>query len=374
MSTPFEMIGTVEDLHRAVERMSGESAVALDTEFVWEKTYYAQLGLVQAALADGPCFLFDAVALPDLAPLGEILAAPRIVKILHDAPQDLMILRRATGAVAQNIFDTRLAAGFAGLASTLSLGRLLEEVMGIHLAKAHTRADWRARPLAPEVLDYAADDVLHLPELAARLRERSRAFGTEAWLDEERSSLDLPDVTEEQSPLEAWRRIRVMPPPSPRVLSVLGELAAWREDQARRADLPRRWLMEDRVLVDMALQMPRSHEDLARVSGLSPRTLQHRGDDLLAAVARGLECPEEDLPVPEPPARRDAPFRQAVDSALKAIQTHAAGMGLDPALVCSRRDLAACLQAGPVPAASDSLRRGWRAAFIQQASVPLSPP
>ena len=114
MSTPFEMIGTVEDLHRAVERMSGESAVALDTEFVWEKTYYAQLGLVQAALADGTCFLFDAVALPDLAPLGEILAAPRIVKILHDAPQDLMILRRATGAVAQNIFDTRLAAGFAG--------------------------------------------------------------------------------------------------------------------------------------------------------------------------------------------------------------------------------------------------------------------
>lgn len=374
MSTPFEMISTVEELHRAVARMRKASALALDTEFVWEKTYYAQLGLVQAGLDDGTCFLIDAVALPDLSPLGEILADTKIVKILHDAPQDLMILRRATGTVAQTIFDTRLAAGFAGLPSTLSLGRLLEEVMGIHLAKAHTRADWRARPLAPEVLDYAADDVLHLPELAARLRKRARASGTEAWLDEELASLDAPDVTEDKSPLETWRRIRLIPPPPPRVLAVLRELAAWREEQARRADLPRRWLMEDRVLADTALQMPRSKEDLARVSGLSPKTLQHRGDDLLAAVARGLECPDEDLPVPEPPARRDAPFRQAVDSALKAIQTHAAGMGLDPALVCSRRDLAACLQAGPVPAASDSLRRGWRAAFIQQAAISLSPP
>lgn len=374
MSTPFEMIGTVEELHRAVERMRGESAVALDTEFVWEKTYYAQLGLVQAALADGTCFLFDAVALPDLAPLSEILGDRRIVKLLHDAPQDLMILRRATGAVAQTIFDTRLAAGFAGLASTLSLGRLLEEVMGIHLAKAHTRADWIARPLAPEVLDYAADDVVHLPELAARLRERARASGIEAWLDEELASLDAPDVTEDKSPLEAWRRIRVMPPPPPRVLAVLRELAAWREEQARRADLPRRWLMEDRVLADTALQMPRSKEDLARVPGLSAKALQHRGDDLLAAVARGLECPEEDLPEPEPAARRDAPFRQALDSALKAIQTHAAGMGLDPALVCSRRDLAACLQAEEAETSLHPLRRGWRAEFLRRASIPLSPP
>jgi ribonuclease D len=373
MSTPFEMIGTVEELHRAVARMRKESAVALDTEFVWEKTYYAQLGLVQAALADGTCFLIDAVALPDLAPLGEILADAKIVKILHDAPQDLMILRRATGAMAKNILDTRLAAGFAGLPSTISLGNLLAEVLGIQLAKAHTRADWTARPLAPAVLEYAADDVVHLSELAARLRERARQAGMEPWMDEERMRLDAPEVTEEPRPGEAWRRIRVMPPPPPQALAVLREVAAWREEQARRADLPRRWLMEDRALVEMALRMPRSLAELEEVSGLSPKTVQRRGAELLAAVERGLARPEADWPVAEPVARREAAFQQAVDAVLRSIQSHAAERGLDPALVCSRKDLAGLLQAGEGAAPAHPLRHGWRAEFLRAASIRLSP-
>jgi ribonuclease D len=371
MNTPFEMVATPDDLRRAVARMRGEPAVALDTEFVWEKTYYAQLGLVQAGLGDGTCFLIDAVALPDLSPMGEVLADANIVKILHDAPQDLMILRRATGAVARNVFDTRLAAGFAGLPSTLSLGNLLAEVLDVQLAKAHTRADWTARPLAPEVLEYAADDVVHLPEVAARLRERARTVGVEAWMDEELAKLDKPEVTEEPRPEEAWRRIRVMPPPPPRGLAVLRELAAWREDKARRADLPRRWLMEDRDLASIAAQTPRTPEELARMPKLNPQVVKRRGDELLAAVERGLALPEADCPVAYAEIRRDAAFRQAVDGVLAAIQARAAQIGIDPALVSSRKDLAALLQAGEPGAADHPLRRGWRADFLREGAIPL---
>ncbi len=371
MNTPFEMVATPDDLRRAVARMRGEPAVALDTEFVWEKTYYAQLGLVQAGLGDGTCFLIDAVALPDLSPLAEVLADAKIVKILHDAPQDLMILRRATGAVARNVFDTRLAAGFAGLASTLSLGNLLSEVLGVQLAKAHTRADWTARPLAPEVLEYAADDVVHLPEVAARLRERARTAGVEAWMDEELAKLDKPEVTEEPRPGEAWRRIRVMPPLAPRGLAVLRELAAWREDKARRADLPRRWLMEDRDLAAIAAQTPCTVEELERTPKLNPQVVKRRGDELLAAVARGLSVPEGDCPVAAPVARRDAAFQQSVDGVLVTIQARAAQIGIDPALVSSRKDLAALLQAGESGAADHPLRRGWRADFLRAGAIQL---
>ena len=185
MTTAFEMISAPAALRTLVDRLQEEAVLAFDTEFTWERTYYARLGLVQIAAADGRCVLVDPLAAGDLAPLGELLANARIVKILHDAPQDLMILRRATGVAARNVFDTRLAAGFAGLASTLSLANLLAETVDVHLAKAHTRADWLARPLAPEELDYAADDVRYLPEVAARLRARARTAGVEAWLDEE---------------------------------------------------------------------------------------------------------------------------------------------------------------------------------------------
>ena len=372
MTTPFEWIETPEDLRGAVEQMRKVDAVALDTEFVWEKTYYAQLGLVQAGLADGTCFLIDAVALGDLSPLGTILTDTGIVKILHDAPQDLMILRRATGVLTRTIFDTRLAAGFAGFASTLSLENLLADLLDIHLAKAHTRADWVARPLAAAVLDYAADDVLYLPEVAVRLRERARAAGVEAWLNEELAGLDAPEITAEPSPADAWQRIRTRQPLPPRALAVLREVAAWREERASQADLPRRWLMEDRVLIAMALQMPQSLDELSGIAELSAKMVQHRGAQLLAAVARGLAVPESQCLVAEPAPRRDGAFQKTVDDVLKAIQTNATAKGIDPALVSSRKDLAALIQAGANAQPNDhKLLRGWRAKFLHSAGISL---
>lgn len=294
MSTAYSMIDTSAALRTLVDRLQEEAVLAFDTEFTWERTYYARLGLVQVAAADGRCFLIDPLAAGDLAPLGELLANARIVKILHDAPQDLMILRRATGAAARNVFDTRQAAGFAGLGAALSLANLLAETVGVHLAKAHTRADWLARPLAPEELDYAADDVRYLPEVAERLRGRARTAGVEAWLDEERATLDDPETTAEKPPEEAYLRIRAAANLAPRPLAALRELAAWREQAARASDLPRRWLLEDGELVAIASALPQTPDGLK----LKPPAVARWGAELLAAVRRAQEMPEANLPPP----------------------------------------------------------------------------
>ena len=358
MTTPFEMISAPAALRTLVDRLQEEAVLAFDTEFTWERTYYARLGLVQIAAADGRSFLVDPLAAGDLAPLGELLANARIVKILHDAPQDLMILRRATGVSARNVFDTRLAAGFAGLASTLSLGNLLAEILDVHLAKAHTRADWLARPLAPEELDYAADDVRYLPEVAGRLRGRARETGVEAWLDEDLAALDDPALTADKPVADAYLRIRAAANLAPRPLAALRELAAWRETAARAADLPRRWLLEDGELVAIASALPRTPDGLP----LKPPAVARWGAELLAAVRRAQEMPEADLPPKIFQPRRDAAFRKELDCALAEIQARAAARKIDPALVCSRNDLAMLFQEGAASRPADhALLRGWRA-------------
>lgn len=361
MTKPYQQIETPDALLQLVVRLRNEPGVALDTEFVWDSTYYARLGLVQIGLADGTCFLIDTVALADLTPLGEILADPGITKILHDAPQDLMILRRATGVAARQVFDTRLAAGFASLSSTLSLGNLLSELLDLHLAKAHTRADWIARPLAPEVLDYAADDVRYLPQVAALIRDRARATGVEAWLDEELATLNDPTLYEEKAPAQAYLRIRGATSLSPRNLAVLRELAAWRELEARHADRPRRWLVDDGELVAIATGLPRSPADLH----LNPRTVQHYGADLLAAVQRGLALPESELPAPFFQPSRDPALRKTVDAAFERISAQATSHHLDPQLVCSRNELVKLLQEGATTRTdAHPLLCGWRAELI----------
>jgi ribonuclease D len=370
MTQAFQMIETPDTLRRLVARLHDEKCLALDTEFVWDSTYYARLGLVQIGLSDGTCFLVDVVALADLTPLGALLADARIVKILHDAPQDLMILRRATGASARTVFDTRLAAGFAGLGSTLSLGNLLAELLDVHLAKAHTRADWIARPLAPEVLDYAADDVRYLPQVAALLRGRAREAGVEGWLDEELATLDSSALYEEKPLGDVYLRIRAASSLPRRNLAVLRELAAWREQAARDADLPRRWLLEDGELVSIATGLPHGPDGLK----LKPQMVQRHGADMLASVQRGLSRPDSELPPPIFQPSRDSAFRKAVDAALGEIVARATARKIDPALVCSRNELTMLLQEGAAARPEDhALLRGWRAELIGDRLAALLP-
>jgi len=305
------------------------------------------------------------VALDDLTPLGAVLANPEIIKILHDAPQDLMILRRATGATTHNIFDTRLAAGFAGLPSTLSLANLLVELIGVQLAKAHTRANWIARPLSPEELEYAVDDVVYLPKVMGLIRERARTAGVEGWLNEALSFLDASALYEEKPLEEVYLKLRISRPLPQKNLAALRALAAWREEEARTADRPRRWLLDDKELALLAAQLPQSLEDLSQIKRLNPDTAKRNGEDIVSVIQGALALPESDWPSPLFQPSRDAELKKSVDAALKDIEQRAEEKQIDPALVCSRKELAKLLQEGAEAKPEDyALLQGWRAEFL----------
>ncbi len=365
MSDGHTMIETPRALEDLVGQLAQAPCVAVDTEFVWERTFYARLGLIQLGTEDGTCYLIDTVALSDLSPLGKILADPRIEKILHDAPQDLMILRRATGQVPRNIFDTRLAAGFAGLSSEISLQNLLATLLEIQLPKGHTRTDWMARPLSGEQLVYAADDVRYLPRAAALLRQTARTAGVEAWLNEELTLLDDPSLTEERSHMESYRRIRGAGRLSGRNLAALRELAAWREQEAKTVDLPRQHVADDTELLAVASILPTRDSDFEKCRDLSRRTEQRYREPLLAAVRRILDLPESDWPViPVSPDERKI-GKERIQAAMESLRKTAEARRVDARLVGAKNDILMLLHEGAAALPRQHrLLRGWRAELL----------
>ncbi len=201
------------DLDTLVHLARKTDAVALDTEFVWERTYYPQLGLIQIALSDEDCYLIDPLAIKNLQPLGKLLSDRGVIKILHDAPQDLTILQRATGATPQNIFDTRLAAGFSNLSATLSLVNLVQELLDITLSKEETRTNWLQRPLSDEQTRYALDDVRYLRAIRVVLLNRIIGPKIKSWLQEELNLLNNPASYSGPPDNERYQKIRGTQPP-----------------------------------------------------------------------------------------------------------------------------------------------------------------
>ena len=359
------MIDTREALESLVERALTAECVALDTEFVWERTYYPRLGLVQVGFAEDDSALIDAAAFPDLAPLGRVLAAPGVVKVLHDAPQDLTILRRVTGAYPKNIFDTRRAAGFVGLSATLSLGDLLRETLGVSLTKTEARTDWLRRPLSANQQTYAHDDVRFMPAARAELLARARQRHREAWLHEELAAYDDPALYEEKDPHTQYLRIGGAGRLSPLQRAVLRELTAWREEEARRRDRPRGHVVIDKALTALARRLPESKTELSLVRVLGERAAQRHGAAILKVVARGLALPQEDYPPRPQRLPTDEALTARVHFALAYLTGKSLALGIDPALIASRAEVTAFVADGSDAApARHALLRGWRRAFM----------
>ncbi len=362
-----ELITTTAELEQVATRLQKAESVAVDTEFFWERTFYPILGLVQLATGDGACWLVDTVRIKDISALGPVLASPSITKILHDAPQDLGILARATGAYPRHIFDTRLAAGFAGLGSTCSLQALLREALGIDLSKAETRSDWLRRPLSANQLRYAADDVLHLIPLRETLLNRCASDFAREWLHEDLARLDDPSAYHDRDIRLMYLRVKGCARLSARPLAILRELAAWRETEARQRDWPRGHFLPDDVLVTLALTAPTDRAALAGVPSL-PRTMPGAVlADLLAAVTRGLSVPDEECPQA---STDDFASKRALkvpsDRLLAHISAACAAHHIDPALVASRADAETFVkQLKEGTTGNHPLSQGWRQTFTE---------
>lgn len=368
------MIETADRLRSLVERARRAPRVALDTEFVWERTYYARLGLIQLGLSRDDVFLIDTVAIDDLSPLAALLEDADVVKILHDAQQDLMILHRATGGAPVNIFDSRLAAGFVGLGATNSLQVLIGETVGVHLPKGESRSDWLRRPLSDKQLDYACDDVRYLPEAYDVLRKQIGALDRADWVEEEMAQYDDLALYQDDDVRERFHRVKGRGKKgfSARDYAVLREVTAWREEAARRRDRPRGHVVKDDVLVTLAQRKPADVSALGGIRGLSDNARRSYGEEIVAAVQRGLAVPKSERPQPVRGHRLDDAQQARLDLAQALIKGRSLSHSIDPGLIGNRKDVERLVTDGPDASPDDhAVLRGWRGAFIGEALLDL---
>lgn len=357
------MIGTQTALDELVAALEPQAQIAVDTEFVREKTYYPKLCLIQIATHDSVACI-DCLAQLDLQPFYARLFRTNCTWVLHSARQDLEVVWLATQRLPPSLVDTQIAAALIGFAPQIGLEGLLARTLQVTLGESYARTDWSRRPLPPAALAYALDDVRYLLPAWAHLEERLSALGRLAWFEEdsrralaERPVADAPAV---------WARVKgVQGLPFAAQCAALG-LVRWRELAAQRADRPRRWILDDETLLALAGALPQTVDDLA---GLVPERLAARhGVALLGALA-AREEPEAQAIV-RAAAAQAAPDKKRVKSLQEDVRRRAAELGIEPEILATRRDLAA-LAVGSAPR---HLRGGWRAAELERiASAQVAP-
>ncbi len=360
------MINTEQEFISLVDRALRTDSVGIDTEFIWERTYYPRLGLIQLALSDEDCYLIDPVALEDLTPLGRLLSDFSVVKILHDAPQDLAILSRAAGVIPQNIFDTRIAAGFAGLSSTTSLLRLMHDLLDIDLPKTETRTNWFKRPLDPSQIDYALDDVRYLRALRVLLLARIIDSQVKAWLDEDLQSLSMPEMYDPVDDQTRYLKIKGSGSVDRRGLAILQELASLREQEARSLDRPRGHILTDKSLLAVSRVKPTSKQQLSELEVLSPKKLKRYGDAIVAAVRRAMALADGDLPQSNRRIRLSAKEKTFYGQMMNFLEATCANRGIDAQLIGNSSELKQLIKNRGrgnrhLPA---RLKEGWRNSLI----------
>lgn len=336
--TTYLYIETPEQLLDLCERLRGSPWLALDTEFMREKTYYAQLCLIQVANSQYAACV-DPLRVSDLGPLLDLIYDPTIVKVMHSGRQDLELLYDLRKELPHPLFDTQVAARLIGQGEHVGYGNLLESMLGVRLEKAHTRTDWARRPLSEDQLHYAADDVRYLGEIYLTQRDTLAREGRLQWVEDEfRKLTDIKNYV--PSPQDAWQRIRGSRHlKSAAQLNVLKALAAWREEYAIKSNRPRNWILHDDVLLQLSRQMPDNLEDLEQVRGIEPGFLRRHGQDLLVMIRAAKSAPGT-APVPEErPARLNDSQEAIVDLLMAVVRLRAAQNEVSPASLTTRKDL-----------------------------------
>lgn len=329
-------LSTQSELADFCERASSARVIAVDTEFLRERTYYPKLCLVQVAAGDEVAAI-DPILIEDLSPLAALLEDPSITKVLHACTQDVEVLLDGMGCVCAPIFDTQLAAAFLGMRQQVSYGSLVEAYCGVHLAKAESLTDWARRPLDPEQLSYAEDDVRYLTGIYERMMAQLVEKDRLSWVVPEMEELADPSRVR-RDPREAYLRLRRSGSLTRRQLAVAREVCAWREECAASHDIPRKWVASDEVVVEVCKRTPSTVERLRRVRGtdqLSDRDAR----DLVAAVARGVACPAAECPRVARHARPSAETEGVIDLMYAVLRLVSERSGVATQLIATRDDL-----------------------------------
>jgi ribonuclease D len=298
------MITKTDDLARLCTELAEDPWITIDTEFIRDRTYWPRLCLVQVAGTKSAACIDPLADGIDLAPLYALLADESVIKVFHAARQDVEIFLKEGGAIPKPMFDTQIAAMVCGYGDQVGYEALVKKIARKSIDKSSRFTDWARRPLTDKQLDYAISDVTHLRLIYEELSAQLDKAGRRGWIDDEMAVLTNPS-TYIVEPAEAWQRIKSRNP-KPRFLALLRELAAWRELEAQRRDVPRNRIMKDDGLLEIAAQRPKDVKELSACRSVPQGFANSRaGTEILEAVKRGLDLPQEQCPTP--PVRQEIP-------------------------------------------------------------------
>ena len=353
--------------HRALESLCHtlrqSPRLALDTEFVGEDTFIPRLELIQVATADTAAVIdFPAVhASGSLDVFWELICDTKVDKILHAGRQDLDLFATHAGQIPKPFFDTQIAAAMVGYGAQVAYSNLVQRLHGTKLAKAHTFTNWSARPLSDDQIAYALEDVEFLLSIHTHLLDRLSTLGRSEWISEEFARLETAVGEKSREPQERYQRIRGWETLKPKGAAVLRELAAWRETEARRRNVPRGRVMRDEVLLQLARHPPKSVNDLRGLRGVHSSEIDRHGGQLLASITSALALPPSAWPE-VPSERKPDPESTGIVELLQAVlKARAAEEGIASTMIATSADLQMLAEHKQNRATLDvPILRGWR--------------
>lgn len=354
----FIYIETTDALNHFCQSLQGSQWLALDTEFMREKTYYPQLCLLQVSNGQHiACIDPLALGLDALTPILDIIYDPAITKVFHAASQDLEIFAMLRETLPTPLFDTQIAAALLGQGNQISYAALILNMCDVELDKSHSRTDWLRRPLSDAQLAYAADDVRYLGQAYLMLTEALAQQGKDDWLEEDFAQ--LADVDKYRTdPQTCWQQLRGIDKLPNQSLAIAQTIAAWREHQAQKSDRPKRWILPDETVLALAAQAPTDHDGLL-AAGLSAKANDRFGSELLVRIRQAKNLPAAQWPTRPAFEKPTTEQRKLIKTLMTQLQEIANQQQIDPGLLATRK----VIQKLVLGERDLNLLTGWRKAI-----------
>lgn len=335
--TTIQYINTADQLGELCGHIQKASWLALDTEFLREKTYYSKFCLLQIATPDWVACV-DPIALPELSELFEAIYNPNIVKVFHSCHQDLEIFYQMTGKVPGPIFDTQVAAPLLGYQDNPGYAMLVSSLLNINLNKAHTRADWSKRPLTEAEIQYAADDVIYLCQIYQIMLQKLESLGRAGWLKQDFAELENPD-NYQVLPEKAWLKLRGKNKLTSKQLAIVQALTEWREKTAQAENRPKTWLLRDELVFDMAKLQPETVAELTTIRNINERTVHRYGRKLCELIAIAKNNEPQPLKEKDKAIKKNQQHEAILDILTALVRIRAEENSLNPTILATRKDL-----------------------------------
>ncbi len=356
----IEYIDKAEQLPEICDRIAQAEWVAIDTEFLREKTYYPIFCLLQIATRDWVVCV-DPITIKDLSPLFTALNRKDLLKVLHSCRQDLEIFFQLTGEVPAPVFDTQIAAPLLGFQENPGYAMLVSNYLNINLPKTHTRTDWSQRPLNSAQLKYAADDVIYLGQVYELMYQQLNQLGRLAWLEKDFAMLENP-LLYQPDPKDAWLKIRGKNRFTGKQLLIIQRLCEWREKTAQAENRPKNWLLKDDLLLELCKFQPETIAELAKIHQINERLVRKHGQKIVDLIT-GAKQSSDSLALEKKRAQKKTPIHEAILDVLSAVlRIRAEENSINPVAIASRKDLEKLLFDEPdIP-----LLQGWRYSMVGQ--------